>query len=232
MIRVALPPHLRTFAQVDGEVALPVEGAVTQRSVLDALEARYPALRGTIRDHVTQRRRPFVRFFACGQDLSHEPPDAPLPEAVASGTEPFMIVGAIAGGSGHRTPAAARIALGLIFLVAGLNGFLDFLPQPSAPIPAGAVALTGALAGTGYLLPLIMGTQVVAGALLLSNRFVPLALALIAPVIVNIAAFHAFLWPSTGGPAAVALVLEVYLAWAYRAAYRPMLAMRVTPGAR
>src|SRR5579884_2112606 len=115
------------------------------------LVARYPALRGTIRDHVTQRRRPFVRFFACGQDLSHEPPDAPLPEAVASGTEPFMIVGAIAGGSGHRPPAAARIALGLIFLVAGLNGFLDFLPQPSAPIPAGAVALTGALAGTGYL---------------------------------------------------------------------------------
>lgn len=98
MIRVALPAHLRTLARVDGEVTLDVEGAVTQRSVLDALEARYPALRGTIRDHVTQQRRPFVRFFACEQDLSHEPPDAALPEAVASGAEPFFVIGAIAGG--------------------------------------------------------------------------------------------------------------------------------------
>ena len=98
MIRVTLPPHLRKLAQVDGEVKLDVEGQVTQRSVLDALEARYPMLRGTIRDHVTQRRRAFVRFFACGEDLSHEPPDAPLPDAVATGAEPFMIVGAIAGG--------------------------------------------------------------------------------------------------------------------------------------
>ena len=98
MIRVVLPAHLRTLARVDGEVELDVEGPVTQRSVLDALEARYPMLRGTIRDHVTQQRRPFVRFFACEQDLSHEPPDAPLPDAVATGAEPFLVVGAIAGG--------------------------------------------------------------------------------------------------------------------------------------
>ena len=98
MIRVALPAHLRTLARVGGEVELEVEGQVTQRSVLDALEARYPMLRGTIRDHVTGRRRPFVRFFACEQDLSHELPDMPLPDAVATGAEPFLIVGAIAGG--------------------------------------------------------------------------------------------------------------------------------------
>jgi hypothetical protein len=98
MIRVTLPPHLRKLAQIDGEVNLDVEGQVTQRSVLDALEVRYPMLRGTIRDHVTLRRRAFVRFFACGEDLSHEPPDAPLPDGVATGGEPFMVVGAIAGG--------------------------------------------------------------------------------------------------------------------------------------
>ena len=98
MIRVVLPAHLRTLARVDGEVKLDVEGPATQRAVLDALEAGYPMLRGTIRDHVTQRRRAFVRVFACGQDLSHEPPDAPLPDAVAMGTEPFLVVGAIAGG--------------------------------------------------------------------------------------------------------------------------------------
>ena len=98
MIRVVLPYHLRTLVQVNGEVKLDVEGPTTQRAVLDALEACYPMLRGTIRDHVTQKRRAFVRFFACGQDLSHEPPDAPLPDAVAMGTEPFLIVGAIAGG--------------------------------------------------------------------------------------------------------------------------------------
>jgi sulfur-carrier protein len=98
MIRVTLPPHLRKLAQVEGEVILNVEGPVTQRSVLDALEAGYPMLRGTIRDHVTQKRRAFVRFFACSEDLSHEPPDAPLPDAIATGKEPFMIVGAIAGG--------------------------------------------------------------------------------------------------------------------------------------
>jgi hypothetical protein len=98
MIRVVLPYHLRMLARVGGEVKLDVEGQVTQRSVLDALEARYPMLRGTIRDQVTEQRRPFLRFFACEQDLSHEPPDAPLPEAVASGAEPFLVVGAIAGG--------------------------------------------------------------------------------------------------------------------------------------
>jgi hypothetical protein len=98
MIRVTLPPHLRKLARIDGEVTLDVEGQVTQRSVLDALEVQYPMLRGTIRDHVTQRRRAFVRFFACEQDVSHEAPDAPLPEAVAKGAAPFMIVGAIAGG--------------------------------------------------------------------------------------------------------------------------------------
>ena len=98
MIRVTLPAHLRKLARVDGEVQLDVDGQITQRSVLDALEARYPMLRGTIRDQVTQKRRAFVRFFACEEDLSHEAPDAPLPEAVATGTAPFMIIGAIAGG--------------------------------------------------------------------------------------------------------------------------------------
>ena len=98
VIKVVLPAHLRTLAQVSGEVELEVKGPVTQRSILDALEARYPMLQGTIRDHVTQQRRAFVRFFACAEDLSHESPDAPLPEAVASGAEPFLVVGAIAGG--------------------------------------------------------------------------------------------------------------------------------------
>ena len=98
MIRVTLPPHLRKLARVEGEVTLELEGQITQRSVLDALEARYPMLRGTVRDHVTLKRRPFVRFFACEQDLSHEPADAPLPDAVATGAEPFLIVGAMAGG--------------------------------------------------------------------------------------------------------------------------------------
>ena len=98
MIRVILPYHLRTLAQIDGEVTLDVAGPATQRSVLDALEARYPMLRGTIRDQVTRKRRPFIRFFACQQDLSNESPDAPLPEAITSGAEPFFIVGAIAGG--------------------------------------------------------------------------------------------------------------------------------------
>ena len=98
MIRVILPQHLRLLAQVGNEVELEVTGSVTQRSVLDALEARYPMLRGTIRDHVTQQRRAFLRFFACEEDLSHESPDDPLPEAVASGAEPFIVIGAIAGG--------------------------------------------------------------------------------------------------------------------------------------
>jgi len=98
MIRVALPYHLRTLAKVSDEVLLEVEGVVTLRSVLDALEARYPMLQGTIRDHVTRQRRPFLRFFACEEDLSHQSPDTPLPDSVASGKEPFLIIGAIAGG--------------------------------------------------------------------------------------------------------------------------------------
>lgn len=98
MIRVMLPHHLRTLAQVDKEIELKVEGPITLSAVMDVLESQYPALRGTIRDHVTRERRPFIRFFACGEDLSHEPPDAPLPEAVMRGTEPFRIVGAMAGG--------------------------------------------------------------------------------------------------------------------------------------
>jgi sulfur-carrier protein len=98
MIRVVLPFHLRTLAKVDGEVKLEVEGPVTQRAVLDALEAQYPVLCGAIRDHDTLKRRPFIRFFACQEDLSHESPDAPLPDAVATGAEPFLVVGAIAGG--------------------------------------------------------------------------------------------------------------------------------------
>jgi sulfur-carrier protein len=98
MIRVTLPQHLRKLARVDGEVALDVAGPVTQASILDALEARYPMLRGTIRDHATRRRRAFVRFFACQEDWSNEAPDAPLPDAIASGAEPFMVVGAMAGG--------------------------------------------------------------------------------------------------------------------------------------
>ncbi len=98
MIRVVLPPHLRKLARVEREVQVDVECPVTLRSVLDALEARYPMLRGTIRDHLTQRRRPFVRFFACEEDLSHELPDAPLPDPVATGVEPFLVVGAMAGG--------------------------------------------------------------------------------------------------------------------------------------
>jgi molybdopterin converting factor small subunit len=98
MIRVVLPAHLRTLAHFDGEVNLEVEGQATLRAVLNALEARYPMLRGTVRDHVTQQRRPFVRFFACGEDLSHDSPDTPLPDAVASAVEPLLVVGAIAGG--------------------------------------------------------------------------------------------------------------------------------------
>jgi molybdopterin synthase sulfur carrier subunit len=98
MIRVTLPAHLRTLARVEGEVELDIAGTVSQRTVLDALEARYPMLRGTIRDHHGGRRRAFIRFFACEQDLSHEPPDCPLPEAVVTGAEPFLVVGAMAGG--------------------------------------------------------------------------------------------------------------------------------------
>jgi molybdopterin synthase sulfur carrier subunit len=98
MIRVVLPHHLRTLAHVGSEVELELNGQITQRTILNALEAKYPMLRGTIRDHVTQKRRPFVRFFVCGEDVSHDPADTPLPEAIATGTEPFFIMGAIAGG--------------------------------------------------------------------------------------------------------------------------------------
>ncbi len=98
MILVVIPPHLRTLAGVSGDLELEVDGEVTRRSVLDALETRYPMLRGTIREHVAGERRPFLRFFACGEDVTHQPPDAPLPQAIASGAEPFYIIGAIAGG--------------------------------------------------------------------------------------------------------------------------------------
>jgi hypothetical protein len=98
MIRVVLPYHLRTLARVDGEVTVDVQGQVTPGAIVDALEARYPTLRGTIRHHVTKQRRPFVRYFACGEDISHESPDTPVPEAVAKGDEPFLVVGAVAGG--------------------------------------------------------------------------------------------------------------------------------------
>jgi molybdopterin synthase sulfur carrier subunit len=98
MVRVLLPEHLRTLARVRGELTVEIDGPVTQRAVLDEVEARYPVLQGTIRDHVTKVRRPFVRFYACEEDLSHEPPDAPLPDAVASGAEPFLVIGALAGG--------------------------------------------------------------------------------------------------------------------------------------
>ncbi len=98
MIRVVLPQHLRTLAHVGMEVQVSIEGPITQRSILDAIEAEYPMLEGTIRDHVTKQRRPFLRFFACGEDLSHESPDAPVPDAVSAGTEPFLVIGAIAGG--------------------------------------------------------------------------------------------------------------------------------------
>ena len=139
--------------------------------------------------------------------------------------------GRIAKPFARHLPTAARVVMGLIFLVTGLNGFLMFLPQPSTPLPEGAVAFAGALIKTGYLFRLSMGTQVVVGALLLSNRFVPLALAVIAPIIVNIVLFHVFLWPSGLGLAVLVLVLEGYLAWTYRKAFRPMLAMRATQGA-
>src|SRR2546422_2734012 len=130
----------------------------------------------------------------------------------------------------RHLPAIARIVMGLMFFVFGLNGFLHFIPEPKEAMPEGAVAFAGALMKTGYMFPLVMGTQLLVGVLLLSNRFVPLALALIAPIIVGIVTFHIFLAPPTIGPGIVALILEVYLAWAYRKAFRPMLTMRVTPG--
>ena len=130
---------------------------------------------------------------------------------------------------GCYVPLIARILTGLIFFVFGLNGFLNFIPQPKEPMPEGAAAFAGALMNTHYMMPLVMGTQLLVGVLLLVNRFVPLALALIAPVIVGIITFHIFLMPKTIAPGAVVLVLELYLAWAYRNAFRPMLAARVKP---
>ncbi len=135
----------------------------------------------------------------------------------------------------RHLPTAGRILMGLIFFASGIFGLLTalgFVPQPAAPMPGGAAAFAGALAKTGYIMPLTSGTQLIVGALLLSNRFVPLALALIAPIVVNIVAFHAFLAPSGGAPAVVVAALEIYLAWAYRKSYRPMLAMRAVPDAK
>ena len=126
-------------------------------------------------------------------------------------------------------PNIARVLLGLMFFVFGLNGFLRFIPEPKTPMPAGAAAFAGALMQTGYMFQLVSGTQLLTGILLLVNRFVPLALALLAPILVGIITFHIFLAPATIGPAIVVVVLELYLAWAYRHAYRPMLAMRITP---
>jgi hypothetical protein len=129
----------------------------------------------------------------------------------------------------RHLPTAARILTGLIFLVFGMNGFLHFIPQPKTPMPEGAVSFAGALLKAGYMFPMVMGTQLLVGVLLLLNRFVPLALALLAPVVVNIVAFHVFLAPSGLVLALVVLALELYLAWAYRNAFRPMLKLRTRP---
>ena len=126
-------------------------------------------------------------------------------------------------------PAVVRTLMGLMFLVFGLNGFLHFIPEPKTPMPEGATAFAGALMKTGYMFPMIMGTQLLVGVLLLLNRFVPLALALLAPVVVNIVAFHVMLAPSGLGMALLVLVFELYLAWAYRKQFWPMLAMRTRP---
>lgn len=132
-------------------------------------------------------------------------------------------------GFARHFPTVARILMGLMFFVFGLNGFLNFIPPPSTPMPEASMAFAGAMMKTGYLLQLVKGTEVLVGLLLLLNRFVPLALALIAPVIVNIFAFHAFLAPSGIAMPIVIVLLELYLAWSYRAVYRPMLAARVDP---
>ena len=130
----------------------------------------------------------------------------------------------------RHIPTIVRILMGLMFLVFGLNGFLNFIPQPKDPMPEGAVGFISALMKTGYMFPLVMGTQLLVGVLLLLNRFVPLALTLLAPIIVGIVTFHLFLEPKGTGIAIAVLVMELYLAWAYRSAFRPMLRMRVTPG--
>ena len=139
--------------------------------------------------------------------------------ASASSAKPFA----------RYLPIASRILLGLVFFVFGLNGFLNFIPPPEKPMPEGAVALFTALFGSRYMIPLIAGTQLVSGVLLLVGRFVPLALVLLAPVIVNIVAFHLFLEPSGTAIALVVLALEIHLAWAYRSAFRPLLTARATP---
>jgi uncharacterized membrane protein YphA (DoxX/SURF4 family) len=131
-----------------------------------------------------------------------------------------------------HVPTVARFLLGSMFFVFGLNGFLNFIPPPAGPMPEGAMAFGMALMKTGYMFPLIKGTEVLGGALLLANRFVPVALAILAPVIVNIVAFHAFLTPGDSSMALVILAVELYLAWAYRSAYLPMLQPRTTPGAK
>jgi hypothetical protein len=131
----------------------------------------------------------------------------------------------------RHLPTAGRLLLGLLFAVMGLNGFLNFIPPPATPIPAGAAAFAGALLQTGYMFPLIKGTELVVGLLLLSNRLVPLALVLLAPVVVNIVAFHAFLAPEGVGLPCLILAVHLALAWAYRKAYRPLLALRAAPGA-
>jgi uncharacterized membrane protein YphA (DoxX/SURF4 family) len=128
-------------------------------------------------------------------------------------------------------PTIVRILMGLMFFVFGLNGFLNFIPQPKDSMPEGALAFAGALMKTGYMMPLVAGTQLLTGTLLLMNRFVPLALALLAPIIVGIMTFHIFLAPKSIGLAIVVLLMELYLAWAYRHAFRPMLAMKTRPGA-
>ncbi|HEX4342173.1 MAG TPA: DoxX family protein [Verrucomicrobiae bacterium] len=130
---------------------------------------------------------------------------------------------------GRYAPVVVRLLMGLMFTVFGLNGFLNFMPQPKTPMPEGAKAFAGALMNTHYMMPLVMGTQLLVGVLLLLNLFVPLALALIAPIIVGIITFHIFLAPSGIVPGIVVLVMELYLAWAYRSAFRPMLAVKVRP---
>jgi hypothetical protein len=140
-----------------------------------------------------------------------------------------QVEGIKAKSSARVLTAVVRVLMGLMFLVFGLNGFLHFIPEPKTPMPEGAAAFAGALMKTGYMFPLVMGTQLFVGVLLLANRLVPLALALIAPIIVGIVTFHIFLAPASIAPGIVVLVLEIYLAWAYRSSYRSMLAMRATP---
>jgi len=179
MITVVLPAHLRTLAKVNGDVKLDVHGVVTQRSILDALEVQYPTLSGTIRDHVTKQRRAFVRFFACQQDLSHESPDAPLPDAVASGAEPFLVVGAIAGGQSRMNPKsrvwAGRIMTGLTILFLLMDAVMKILKLQIAVVgtvdlgyPESEVAGIGAVLLGCLLLYAIPKTSIL-GAILLTG---------------------------------------------------------------